>query len=275
MKQHFCMAPAELDNLNNQQLRSRFLMDGLFAPDVCTVHYVQEDRLLIFGLMPVRETLTLRCPMFEREAELLSRRELGLVNVGGTAEVLVDGKAWTLKHKDCLYVGMGERAVAVRSLTDEPAKVYAVSCPAHKAYPDGLVDYEGAVKVKLGSREQSNERTIVKYIVPETIPTCQLVMGITTLESGSVWNTMPAHTHERRMEVYMYFEIPENNVVFHMMGEGNETRHIVMQNEQAVISPSWSIHAGAGTSNYTFIWAMGGENQAFDDMDVISTTELR
>lgn len=274
MKQHFCMAPAELDNLNNQQLRSRFLMDGLFAPDVCTVHYVQEDRLLIFGLMPVRETLTLRCPMFEREAELLSRRELGLVNVGGTAEVLVDGKAWTLKHKDCLYVGMGERAVAVRSLTDEPAKVYAVSCPAHKAYPDGLVDYEGAVKVKLGSREQSNERTIVKYIVPETIPTCQLVMGITTLESGSVWNTMPPHTHLKRAEVYLYCDAA-NEAVFHFMGESDNLRSIVIHSEEAVISPSWSVHFAAGTAAYSFVWAMAGENQDFSDVMPIDKLDLK
>ena len=157
----------------------------------------------------------------------------------------------------------------------KPAKFYMVSAPAHRAYETKLIKIEDAAKKPLGAMETSNKRVINQFIHPDVLPTCQLSMGMTVLEPGSVWNTMPAHTHERRMEVYMYFEVPEDNVVFHMMGEGSETRHIVMQNEQAVISPSWSIHAGAGTSNYTFIWAMGGENQAFDDMDVIPTTELR
>uniref|UniRef100_UPI0022E46334 5-dehydro-4-deoxy-D-glucuronate isomerase n=1 Tax=Ruthenibacterium lactatiformans TaxID=1550024 RepID=UPI0022E46334 len=157
----------------------------------------------------------------------------------------------------------------------KPAKFYMVSAPAHRAYETKLIKIEDTAKKPLGAMETSNKRVINQFIHPDVLPTCQLSMGMTVLEPGSVWNTMPAHTHERRMEVYMYFEVPEDNVVFHMMGEGGETRHIVMQNEQAVISPSWSIHAGAGTSNYTFIWAMGGENQAFDDMDVIPTTELR
>ena len=181
-----------------------------------------------------------------------------------------------MDYKDCLYITQGAKKVTFASDDPSaPAKFYMVSAPAHCAYKTTYLPIDKAVKRPLGAMETSNKRTINQFIHPDVLPTCQLSMGMTALEPGSVWNTMPAHTHERRMEVYMYFEVPKDNVVFHMMGEGKETRHIVMQNEQAVISPSWSIHAGAGTSNYTFIWAMGGENQAFDDMDTIQTTELR
>ena len=185
-------------------------------------------------------------------------------------------KLFEMNYKDCLYITQGTKVVTFKSLDPEkPAKFYMVSAPAHCAYTTTLIPIEKANKRPLGAMETSNKRVINQFIHPDVLKTCQLSMGMTVLEPGSVWNTMPAHTHERRMEIYMYFEIPKDNVVFHMMGEGNETRHIVMQNEEAVISPSWSIHAGAGTSNYTFIWAMGGENQAFDDMDNIPTTELR
>ena len=181
-----------------------------------------------------------------------------------------------MAYKDCLYITMGTRTVAFRSLDPEkPAKFYMVSAPAHRSYTTTLIPIEKANKRPLGSMETSNKRVINQFIHPAVLKTCQLSMGMTVLDSGSVWNTMPAHTHERRMEIYMYFEVPEDQVVFHMMGEGQETRHIVMTNEQAVISPSWSIHAGAGTSNYTFIWAMGGENQEFDDMDTIPTNKLK
>jgi 4-deoxy-L-threo-5-hexosulose-uronate ketol-isomerase len=181
-----------------------------------------------------------------------------------------------MNYKDCLYITQGTKKVTFKSADPEkPAKFYMVSAPAHCAYKTTFIPIEKANKRPVGAMETSNKRTINQFIHPDVLKTCQLSMGMTVLEPGSVWNTMPAHTHERRMEIYMYFEVPENNVVFHMMGEGNETRHLVMQNEEAVISPSWSIHSGAGTSNYTFIWAMGGENQAFDDMDNIPTTELR
>ena len=206
----------------------------------------------------------------------LERREIGIFNIGGAGSILADGVRYELGYKDCLYITQGTREVLFAS--DDaaaPAKFYMVSAPAHRAYETKLIKIADAAKKPLGAMETSNKRVINQFIHPDVLPTCQLSMGMTVLEPGSVWNTMPAHTHERRMEVYMYFEVPENNVVFHMMGEGSETRHIVMQNEQAVISPSWSIHAGAGTSSYTFIWAMGGENQAFDDMDVIPTTRLR
>ena len=199
-----------------------------------------------------------------------------IFNIGGAGSITADGVKYELGYKDCLYITQGTKEVLFASEdAANPAKFYMVSAPAHRAYETKLIKIEDAAKKPLGAMETSNKRVINQFIHPDVLPTCQLSMGMTVLEPGSVWNTMPAHTHERRMEVYMYFEVPEDNVVFHMMGEGRETRHIVMQNEQAVISPSWSIHAGAGTSNYTFIWAMGGENQAFDDMDVIPTTELR
>ena len=199
-----------------------------------------------------------------------------MFNVGGAGKVTADGQEYRLDYKDCLYLTKGAKEVYFESLDPQkPAKFYLVSAPAHCSYENRLIRIADAAKRPLGALETSNKRTINQFIHPSVLKTCQLSMGMTVLEPGSVWNTMPAHTHERRMEVYFYFEVPENNVVFHMMGEGQQTRHIVMQNEQAVISPSWSIHAGAGTSNYTFIWAMGGENQAFDDMDEIPTTELR
>ena len=195
---------------------------------------------------------------------------------GGDGSVPVDGTVYELGYKDCLYITMGAREVLFASKDgNKPAKFYMVSAPAHRAYETKLLKIADAAKKPLGDAATSNKRVINQFIHPDVLKTCQLSMGMTVLEEGSVWNTMPAHTHERRMEVYMYFEVPEDQVVFHMMGQGQETRHIVMQNEQAVISPSWSIHAGAGTASYTFIWAMGGENQAFDDMDVIPTTELK
>ena len=199
-----------------------------------------------------------------------------MFNVGGSGTVTVDGQVYELGYKDCLYITMGAKDVVFASDDPaNPAKFYMVSAPAHRSYENRLIKIADAAKKPCGAAETSNKRVINQFIHPDVLKTCQLSMGMTVLEPGSVWNTMPAHTHERRMEVYFYFEVPKDNVVFHFMGEPTETRHIVMQNEQAVISPSWSIHSGAGTSNYTFIWAMGGENQAFDDMDNIPTTELR
>lgn len=206
----------------------------------------------------------------------LERREIGMFNIGGEGSVTVDGAVYELGYKDCLYITMGAKEVLFASRDSaKPAKFYMVSAPAHCSYETRLLKIADAAKKPLGDAATSNKRVINQFIHPDVLKTCQLSMGMTVLESGSVWNTMPAHTHERRMEVYMYFEVPEDQVVFHMMGQGQETRHIVMTNEQAVISPSWSIHAGAGTASYTFVWAMGGENQAFDDMDVIPTTQLK
>ena len=206
----------------------------------------------------------------------LERREIGIFNIGGAGTVAVDGKVYALGYKDCLYITRGAREVLFSSnAAEKPAKYYMVSAPAHCSYETRLIKIADAAKKPCGTAETGNKRVINQFIHPDVLKTCQLSMGMTVLEPGSVWNTMPAHTHERRMEVYMYFEVPKDQVVFHLMGQGKETRHLVLQNEQAVISPSWSIHAGAGTASYTFIWAMGGENQAFDDMDVIPTTALR
>ena len=263
-----------------EETRAEFLIENLFKADEVTAVYSHVDRMVTIGIMPVSEKISLDKGIDVWKTfgtnYILERRELGMFNVGGAGKVSVDGKIYELGYKDCLYITMGAKEVLFSSdNADVPAKFYIVSAPAHTSYETKLIKIADAAKKPLGALETSNKRVINQFIHPDVLKTCQLSMGMTVLDPGSVWNTMPAHTHERRMEVYFYFEVPENNVVFHMMGEGNETRHIVMQNEQAVISPSWSIHAGAGTSNYTFIWAMGGENQAFDDMDTIPTTELR
>ena len=264
-----------------EETRKEFLIEELFKADEVVAVYSHVDRMVTLGAMPVNEAVNIEKGMdvwhnFGTKY-FLERRELGMFNVGkGGGKVTVDGTVYELGVKDCLYITQGAKEIVFSS--DDalnPAKFYMVSAPAHTAYETKLIKIADAAKKPLGAAETSNKRVINQFIHPDVLKTCQLSMGMTVLEPGSVWNTMPAHTHERRMEVYFYFDIPEDNVVFHMMGEGNETRHIVMQNEQAVISPSWSIHSGAGTANYTFIWAMGGENQVFDDMDTIPTTELR
>ena len=263
-----------------EDTRKEFLIEKLFTPDMVEAVYSHVDRMVTMGIMPVKEQVSIDKGIdiwhnFGTEY-FLERRECGLFNVGGAGKVSVDGKVYELGYRDCLYITRGAREVLFSSDSEaEPAKFYLVSAPAHCSYETRLLKIADAAKKPCGDAATSNKRVINQFIHPSVLKTCQLSMGMTVLESGSVWNTMPAHTHERRMEVYFYFDVPKDNVVFHMMGEGQETRHIVMQNEQAVISPSWSIHAGAGTSNYTFIWAMGGENQAFDDMDNIPTTELR
>ena len=238
--------------------------------------YSHIDRIITAGVIPVSETLTLEAGKELAADYFLQRREMGCINIGGKGIITVDGTEYEMNPRDGMYIGMGNKEVTFRSVDPEcPAKFYVSSCPAHTSYPIRKIDITKAKKVPCGSVEECNKRVINQFIHPDVLKTCQLSMGMTVLEPGSVWNTMPAHTHERRMEVYFYFEVPENNVVMHFMGEPTETRHIVMQNEQAVISPSWSIHAGAGTSNYTFIWAMGGENQAFDDMDTFNVNEMR
>lgn len=263
-----------------EEMRGEFLIETLFVPDTVTAVYSHVDRMVTLGVMPVSEKVPVNkgIDIWKRFGTnfFLERREMGLFNLGGKGKVTVDGTVFELSYKDCLYITRGAKEVTFES-TDSaaPAKFYMVSAPAHTSYETRLITISEAAKKPMGSLETSNKRVINQFIHPDVLKTCQLSMGLTTLEPGSVWNTMPAHTHERRMEVYFYFEIPKDNVVFHMMGEGNQTRHIVMQNEQAVISPSWSIHSGVGTANYSFIWAMGGENLAFSDMDAIATTDLR
>lgn len=263
-----------------EEVRGEFLIENLYKKDEVVAVYSHVDRMVTLGCMPVNEAVSISKGIdvwanFGTEY-FLERREIGIFNIGGAGKIKADGEVFEMGYKDCLYITKGTKEVTFESNSPEnPAKFYMVSAPAHTSYKTTFISIEKAAKKPLGSMETSNKRVINQFIHPDVLQTCQLSMGMTVLEPGSVWNTMPAHTHERRMEIYMYFEVPENQVVFHMMGEGNETRHIVMQNEQAVISPSWSIHSGAGTSNYTFIWAMGGENQAFDDMDNIATTDLR
>jgi len=263
-----------------EEVRGEFLIENLYKKDEVVAVYSHVDRMVTLGCMPVNEAVSISKGIdvwanFGTEY-FLERREIGIFNIGGAGKIKADGEVFEMGYKDCLYITKGTKEVTFESNSPEnPAKYYMVSAPAHTSYNTTFISIEKAAKKPLGSMETSNKRVINQFIHPDVLQTCQLSMGMTVLEPGSVWNTMPAHTHERRMEIYMYFEVPENQVVFHMMGEGQETRHIVMQNEQAVISPSWSIHSGAGTSNYTFIWAMGGENQAFDDMDNIATTDLR
>lgn len=263
-----------------EEIRDEFLIENLYVENEVTAVYSHVDRMVTLGCMPTTEVVSIDKGINVwanfGTSYFLERREIGIFNIGGSGTIKADEETFHMNYKDCLYITQGTKNVTFASDdADNPAKFYMVSAPAHCAYKTTYLPIEKAVKRPLGAMETSNKRTINQFIHPDVLPTCQLSMGMTELEPGSVWNTMPSHTHERRMEVYMYFEVPNDNVVFHMMGEGKETRHIVMQNEQAVISPSWSIHSGAGTSNYTFIWAMGGENQAFDDMDTIPTTELR
>ena len=263
-----------------EEVRNEFLIENLYVANEVVGVYSHVDRMVTLGCMPTTEEVNLEKGM-DVWANFgvnyfLERREMGIFNLGGEGVITVDGKEYKMNYKDCLYITRGAKVVTFKSDCEcKPAKFYMVSAPAHCSYETRHLTFADAVKRPVGAEETSNKRTICQFIHPSVLPTCQLTMGMTRLESGSVWNTMPAHTHERRMEVYTYFEIPEGNVVFHFMGEPTETRHIVMTEGQAVISPSWSIHSGAGTSNYTFIWAMGGENQAFDDMDNLATTSLK
>ena len=263
-----------------EEIRREFLIENLYVPGRVVSVYSHVDRMVTLGCMPVTTAVPLDDGIDVRKSfgtsYFLERREIGIFNLGGAGSVTADGVVYALGRKDCLYVTQGTKEVTFASdEPKEPARFYMVSAPAHRAFATRLITKAQAAKRPLGAAETSNKRVINQFIHPDVLKTCQLSMGLTELAPGSVWNTIPAHTHERRMEIYTYFDIPEGNVVFHLMGESKETRHIVMQNGQAVINPSWSIHAGAGTSNYSFIWAMGGENQAFDDMDTIPTPELR
>ena len=276
----YSTGPNDVKRYTTEELRKEFLITDLYRPDEVVAVYSHVDRMVTLGCMPVNETVSI-----DKGIDVwanfgthyfLERREIGIFNIGGDGCISVDGTVYELGYKDCLYITRGAKEVLFSSRdAEKPARFYMVSAPAHMSYETRLLKLADANKRPCGEMETSNKRVINQFIHPDVLKTCQLSMGMTVLEPGSVWNTMPSHTHERRMEIYMYFEVPEDQVVFHMMGQGQETRHIVMRNEEAVISPSWSIHSGAGTCNYTFIWAMGGENQEFDDMDNIPTNELR
>ena len=259
-----------------ERLRNEFLIEDLFVPEKIKMVYSHIDRIIVGGTYPKNEELILRAGKEIGANYFLERRELGIINIGGKGGVVIDGEKYSLEPKDGLYIGMGTKDIIFTSDdASAPAKFYFNSAPAHKTYPTVKVVASKAKPQHLGSVENSNKRTINKYIHPDVCKSCQLLMGMTILEPQNIWNTMPCHTHERRMEVYFYFNIPDDNVVFHYMGEPKETRHIVLRNEQAVISPSWSIHSGAGTSNYTFIWGMVGENQTFSDMDDVKMVDLK
>jgi len=251
-------------------------MDRLFEKDKMNLVYSHIDRIIAGGVCPVDTELKLAVTKELGVDTFLQRREIGIINIGSAGTVSVDGKEYLLENKECLYIGMGAKEVAFRSADrDHPAKFYFNSTPAHFVYPIVKLSTKDAQQLHLGSLDQANVRTVYQLIHPQVMKSCQLIMGLTILEPGSIWNTMPSHTHDRRMEVYFDFDLPGDAVVFHLLGEPGETRHIVMRNEQAVLSPSWSIHSGVGTSSYTFIWGMAGENQTFTDMDAVAMDVLR
>jgi 4-deoxy-L-threo-5-hexosulose-uronate ketol-isomerase len=258
------------------RLRKEYLIEDPFGQDEVKLVYSYIDRIIAGGVIPLTKKVVLGSAPELRAAHFLDRREMGVINIGEEGSITVDGKGYKMGHFDCLYVGRGAEEVVFASKdAKKPAKFWLNSAPAHRSCPTKFVSLADADHRHLGSKLECNERTINRYIIPEKVETCQLEMGLTHLEPGSVWNTMPCHTHARRMEVYFYFDMDANQVVFHLMGPGQETRHLVIHNEEAVISPSWSIHSGVSTKNYTFIWGMCGENQDFDDMDNIETKDLR
>lgn len=262
--------------LDTTGLRRHFLIENMFQHNEINLTYSHIDRIIVGAAVPVEKPLHLEGGERIGVDYFLQRRELGVINIGEAGLVTIDGVTYELGHREAIYIGMGSREVIFASVQPEmPARFYLNCAPAHHAYPTRKIAREDAASESLGTHENSNVRTIYKYLHPSVLPTCQLLMGMTELAPGSLWNTMPCHTHERRMEVYLYFDMTENNLVFHYMGEPQETRHLVVRNEQAVISPSWSIHSGVGTASYTFIWGMVGENQTFHDMDHVAMTDLK
>jgi len=262
--------------LDTEGLRSNFLISGLFLSDQITMTYSHVDRMIAGGVTPATKALTLAATKELGTTYFLERREMGIINIGGAGSIVVDGTKYAVGARDGFYISMGSKEVTFASDDPaNPAKFYFNSAPAHRACPTRLVTMAQAKHVELGSAADCNKRVINQFIHPAVLESCQLVMGMTVFSEGSVWNTMPVHTHERRMEVYLYFDMPKDRVVFHLMGKPGETRHIVVRNEQAVISPSWSIHTGVGSQSYTFIWGMVGENQVFPDMDHVKMADLR
>lgn len=276
MTMHYLPGPAEARRMDTAELRDRFLLGGLFQPGAVTLRFVDLDRVVIGGAVPVDGALRLEAPA-EMAAEFFAeRREIGVLNVGGAGSVTVDGQRHAMAFRDGLYVGRGCREVTFASDdAADPARFYLVSYPAHAAYPTTHVAHADAEATELGTVAQANRRILRKYFHPAGVQTSQLVMGVTELQEGSVWNTMPAHTHARRTEVYLYFRVPQDTVVVHLMGEPDQTRHLVVRDEEVALSPGWSIHSGCGTAAYSFCWAMGGENQVFADMQGVGMDALR
>ena len=268
--------PNDVKNYDTEKLRKEFLIENVFIPDEISLVYSMYDRYMVGGAMPVKKQLKLETNDELKSEHFLDRREMGIINVGGNAIIDIEGKTYKLAFKEALYLGKGTHNVVFKSADPKkPAKLYINSAPAHHTYPSRKVTLADAEVVVLGNMESSNHRTVNKLLVNSVIETCQLQVGMTELNTGSVWNTMPVHTHSRRMEAYFYFEVPDKQAICHFMGDPGETRHIWMKNEQAVLSPSWSIHSAAGTSNYTFIWGMAGENLDYGDMDVRQPDTLK
>ncbi|GAB2465730.1 4-deoxy-L-threo-5-hexosulose-uronate ketol-isomerase [Hymenobacter qilianensis] len=272
MIQRHASSPRETVTLTTDQLREQFLIEQLFVEGQIELVYSHYDRMIVGGAVPAGQTLTLPNPANLKANYFLERRELGILNVGGAGQVTVDGTSYELGNQDCLYVGKGAQTIM---FSGQEARYYLLSAPAHATHPTTLRTQAEATPVEMGAMETANERTIYKYIYNEGIQSCQLVMGLTQLKPGNVWNTMPAHTHDRRMEAYLYFNLPPNQRVLHLMGEPNQTRPLWVSNEQAIISPPWSVHTGCGTSAYAFIWGMAGENLEYTDMDAVGIHDLR
>lgn len=267
--------PEDFKIYTTTKLRESFLIENLFQKDAIKGVYTLHDRLIVGGMTPISKPLKLETFDTLRSEYFLERREIGIINIGAESSITVDGKTFTVGNKEGLYIGKGTEEVVFHPSKNGEAYFYFNSAPAHKSYPTKKVSLAEAETVELGSLENSNHRTIRKVLINSVAESCQLQMGITELKPGSVWNTMPAHTHDRRMEAYLYFDLPEDQTVCHFMGEPQETRHIFMKNREAVISPPWSIHSGAGTSNYSFIWGMAGENLDYNDMDKVAITDLK
>ncbi|WP_439132939.1 5-dehydro-4-deoxy-D-glucuronate isomerase [Polaribacter sp.] len=275
-KTRYASSPQSVKSYNTEELRSEFLIENVLKQDKIEWAYSHYDRFMVAGVVPVESSVSLETIDPLKATYFLERRELGIINIGGSGSVSVDGEKYTLAHKEALYVGQGNKEVIFESEDSKnPAQFYLNSTPAHKAFPVKKIGTDDVEVIELGSPETANARTLRKYIVNSVVDVCQLQMGMTSIKTGSSWNTMPAHVHDRRMEVYFYFEVPEDQAVCHFMGEPQETRHIWMADGEAVISPPWSIHSGSGTSNYSFIWGMAGENLDYGDMDVCKINELR
>ncbi|MBN1599315.1 MAG: 5-dehydro-4-deoxy-D-glucuronate isomerase [Bacteroidales bacterium] len=268
--------PDDTKSYDTTRLRKEFLIEKIFIPDMIMLYYSDYDRFIIGGIFPAAKTLKLETIVPLKSEHFLDRREMGLINIGGKALISVDGASYIVNFKEAMYIGKDTKEVAFESVDkSNPAKLYLNSAPAHKEYPVKHVTLNKAIVQEMGNPESSNHRKINKLLVSGVVDTNQLQMGMTEFLPGSIWNTMPPHTHGRRMEAYFYFEVPEKQAVCHFMGQPDETRHIWLQNEQAVISPSWSIHAGAGTAKYTFIWGMAGENLDYGDIDTVQPSDLR
>lgn len=271
--------PKDSKTYDTSRLRDEFLTEHLFKYDSVQIVYSHIDRVVAIGVCPTTTAIALNDHIDKNAFGtdfFLQRRELGIVNLGGRIQVQTSQHIYTLNQYDALYLGKGEENVVFSRLDKEiEPSIYCLSAPAHRTYPSRIITQDDARKVELGSNEGANKRVINQYLHPDVLPTCQLCMGVTHLAPGSVWNTMPAHTHERRMEAYLYFNIEPENIVFHFMGEPDETRHLIVRNKQLVLSPSWSIHSGCGTKNYSFVWGMLGENQTFDDMDFVDMNKIQ